>query len=192
MPAPLATPVAPHAAESDEQLAQRVAKYDDNDAFNELVIRRGKGLIAYCAARLTDKSAAKDFAQEAWLRVWKNRAMFDDDKPDSYRKWLYTQAFRKSMDDNRKNRRRPEAIADPIKVVTETSVLRAMHRERGEVLDGCVEKLSPLQQCVVRATLEGHKTGAAAVICRCTPEQASSAKHAAIPKLAECTERKGV
>ena len=91
--------------ELDRQDMARLAAGKDA-ALNDLMERHGQKLFHYLVRQLGNESDAEDCAQEAFARVYLNRAKF---RPDSkFTTWLYTIATNLSRDCHRRHARHPE------------------------------------------------------------------------------------
>lgn len=180
----------------DESLATAMRDSDDQAAYGQLLGRHSLTVFAFCRARVFSSGDVEDVAQEVWMKVWDRRAQFQEQGPTSFRRWLFTVAGRTCIDCNRKKRPEtgPEGLFENLSTASESDSpdWTPLLVERQKVLEHCIAQLTDRQQCVVRATLAGHKTGVAAKQCQCTPAQAANAKHQAIGSLQECTAKKGV
>lgn len=180
---------------SDEALAARVRDHDDRSAYGEIVARHTDRLVAYCRSRVRDAAEAEDIVQDVWIKVWTHRERFQQQGEASFRRWLFTIAGRTCIDRLRKCAPEPtseEFLLDQGVSLTQTPEWQALLAEQVAAVGACVEQLPERQRCVVRATLEGCKTGAAADRCGCTAAQAATAKHHATRGLQECLSSKGV
>ena len=66
-----------------------------HQAYNKAVHEYSNRVCRFVDKLLMDRDAAKDITQEAYLRLWERRAEVDFDK---VRAWLFTTAYRLSMD----------------------------------------------------------------------------------------------
>ena len=92
-------------APTNQETALR-AKAGCRDAFRELVDRHQSGVLAFLTRRLGSENDAEDVAQDVFLRAWRGLASYDPRW--RFSTWLYTIAFRASVDHAR---RRPPATA---------------------------------------------------------------------------------
>jgi len=74
-------------------------------ALNDLMRRHGERLFHYLIRVLQDESEAEDLAQEAFARVFLNRAKFKADK--KFSTWLYAIATNLARDQLRRRSRHP-------------------------------------------------------------------------------------
>jgi RNA polymerase sigma-70 factor (ECF subfamily) len=65
-------------ADTDEDLARRAWEEGDSACFAELFVRHRKRVFCACRGFLADSHAAEDATQEAFLRAYKNLALFRD------------------------------------------------------------------------------------------------------------------
>ncbi len=74
---------------SDEQDAQDMARLAEGHdaALNDLMDRHAGNLFHYLLRSLQDEQDAEDLAQEAFVRVYQNRAKFD--REQKFASWLY-------------------------------------------------------------------------------------------------------
>lgn len=72
------------------------------ELYNQSVQEYNNRVCRFVDKLLRDSSAAKDITQEAYLKLWENREVVDFDK---VRAWLFTTAYRLSMDYVKRNQR---------------------------------------------------------------------------------------
>ncbi|MBZ0254859.1 RNA polymerase sigma factor [bacterium] len=95
---------------SDTILARAAAKGDQASAA-QLYHRYADRIFAVCYRVLLDHASAKDGAQEAWVKIFKNLGRYDGGKP--FIAWARTIAVRTAIDEFRKhNRRRKRELGD--------------------------------------------------------------------------------
>lgn len=70
--------------------------------YNQSVHEYNNRVCRFVDKLLQDRSAAKDITQEAYLRLWENRDKIDFAK---VRSWLFTTAYRLSMDHIKRSKR---------------------------------------------------------------------------------------
>lgn len=76
---------------TDEHLMLRVARKDDDGAFNELHHRYARKLMGFFYRQMKgDEALASDMVQDVFLRVWSSRNQFCG---DSFRVWLFSIAY---------------------------------------------------------------------------------------------------
>lgn len=97
---------APTDAADRELLA--ASQRGDREAYSELFHRYGDLVVAYAAARLQDREAARDIAVEAFARIWETRARLRAD--GNWKAYLWTTVSRLCVDEMRARRRRPGAL----------------------------------------------------------------------------------
>jgi len=78
-------------------------------AFNSLVLRYQDALYSLVARMLTDRAAAEDVTQEAFVAAWRNIGTF---RGGSFRAWLFTIAANRARDELRRRVRRPTTSLD--------------------------------------------------------------------------------
>ncbi len=102
-----------------EDMARLAAGHDA--ALNELMERHGARLFHYLLRQLRNETDAADLAQEAFVRVYQNRAQFD--AAHKFSTWLYTIATNLMRDRFRWHQRHPEVS------------MEAERGEAGSILD---------------------------------------------------------
>ena len=93
----------------DRQAMARLAEGHDA-SLDELMERHGERLFHYLIRLVQDESEAADLAQEAFVRVYQNRALFDRGR--KFSTWLYAIATNLARDRHRWRARRPEVSLD--------------------------------------------------------------------------------
>jgi RNA polymerase sigma-70 factor, ECF subfamily len=93
---------------SDKQLIKLALKNPD---YFECIISRYEGKLMHYIRRLTnvEKETAEDILQEVFLKVYKNLQEFDDDF--KFSSWIYRIAHNETISFFRKQKARPEVIA---------------------------------------------------------------------------------
>ncbi|HEU5114213.1 MAG TPA: RNA polymerase sigma factor, partial [Candidatus Paceibacterota bacterium] len=81
------------------------AKRGDIRAFDELVSRYSDRVYSFVSRIVGEGGAAEDAAQEAFIKVWKNRKKFEPEK--NFKSWLFTIARNAAYDILRKRKDRP-------------------------------------------------------------------------------------
>ena len=96
------------------------ARAGDRDAFGELVTLNERAILRAAVAALGDRSEAEEAAQEACLVAWRKLRGFRGDS--SFRTWLLTIVWRKSLDRRRRRRKWLSRTLDIEKTRSETAV----------------------------------------------------------------------
>lgn len=109
--------------------------------YNQCVDVYSDGLYRFLLKNVKDSEQAKDFVQEAFLRLWEKRKKVEAAKSKSY---LFTTAYHVMIDHFRKNSRM-EAY-EPIRHGED--MVDTQYSDIGEVLNKAVEQL-PLEQRAV-------------------------------------------
>lgn len=165
---------------SDGELMEAVRSSRDQAAYAVLRARYHPETLAYCRARLPDKSDADDADQLTWVTVWE-KPNYEPQPGKSFRNWLFTLAHNHCESVRRKKRGQSLDLVDP--PIPAPNPWIELLCECLPLLKSGIASLPSQQRCVVEATLAGQKTGEAAAACNCTPAQASVAKHRAIATL---------
>ena len=116
--------------EEDRELAARL-KAGDTEALALLIAHRRPGAEAYARGILHDPQAAEDAVQEAFSRIYADRA--DLDEACSFSAFLYTVVKRICLDEMRKRKRYPDLPGDlpePPVESAEAEYLRRLDRLR--------------------------------------------------------------
>ena len=104
----------------DRELDNLIARAQRGDraAFDLIVRRRGEDVARYCLALTRSYEAARDLAQDAWLKAWRNLHRFR--RGGYFLTWVKTIVYHEYVTDYRRRRlenahpgRPPEAPADP-------------------------------------------------------------------------------
>jgi RNA polymerase sigma-70 factor (ECF subfamily) len=127
-----------NAAESDELDGRDMAQLAGGHgaALNDLMDRHGERLFHYLVRCLQDEGDAGDLAQEAFVRVYRNREKFD--ARQKFSTWLYTIASNLVRDRYRWRSRHPQVSLDAEEGEEETG-LRAGLVAEGERPDESAE-----------------------------------------------------
>jgi len=72
------------------------------ELYNQSVHEYNNRVCRFVDKLLVDRTAAKDITQETYLRLWENKDKVDFNK---VRSWLFTTAYRLSMDHIQRNKR---------------------------------------------------------------------------------------
>jgi RNA polymerase sigma-70 factor (ECF subfamily) len=81
---------------SDEALLAEAARRDDDQAFEQLVVRYQDRLYTFALRMLSSQQDASEAAQDAMLAAWEKRSSFRGESGVSA--WLFTIARRKALD----------------------------------------------------------------------------------------------
>lgn len=109
------------------------ATHGDIDAFEELVTRLQKRVYGFAYHHLRDANEAHDLAQEIFVKLFRNLARYDTDRP--FEPWFWRLAANTSI--NYRRRRVPQP-AEPSTEVIDPDAGRPMHDP------GLVEALAQL------------------------------------------------
>jgi RNA polymerase sigma factor (sigma-70 family) len=108
--------------------------------YNQAVYDYNNRLCRFVDKLLQNTDAAKDITQEAYLRLWENRNKVDFDK---VRAWLFTTAYRLSMDYLNHNKRFDRNAEVPDKwIVQENTDLK-------EVIHQALKLLPEIQRSII-------------------------------------------
>lgn len=114
----------------------------DRAAFDDLIAAHQARAVSYAASILRDQDAARDVAQDAFVRAWSSIGGFDPRK--SFAAWLHT-IVRNLAIDRTRQRRRPESLddhAEDLVAVDDTATAYAGLRAR-EAIGSSLDALSP-------------------------------------------------
>jgi RNA polymerase sigma-70 factor (ECF subfamily) len=146
---------------ADTQLVDRCLRGDDR-AWEDLIRTHTRRVYAICYRFTGSDSEAQDIAQEVFVRVFQSLKTFRSGD-GSFTVWL-TRLTRNLLIDNyrrNKNSRVTSSIEDQLSPVEDTTPSegradsRVTHRERGEMLQMALRKLSPeLREAVVLRDLQ--------------------------------------
>lgn len=95
----------------DEQLMIRIGD-GDRTAYRMLVDRHLRMFLGFAARIVGDRSEAEDIMQEAFLRVWKTAAKWDQGRNARFTTWFYRVVMNLSIDVKRK--RKPTIDMDEV------------------------------------------------------------------------------
>ncbi len=108
--------------------------------YNQAVHDYNNRLCRFVDKLLQNTDAAKDITQEAYLRLWKNRNKVDFDK---VRAWLFTTAYRLSMDFINQQKRFDKNSEIPEKWVHQE------HTDLKDVIHQALQILPELQRSII-------------------------------------------
>lgn len=110
------------------------------EAYADLVKRYHIGLIIHCEQLVKDRDDAKDIAQEAFIKAYKNIKKFNAAQ-SRFSTWLYKIATNLALDHLRKQKR----IVHPedIELVAEATQPVILENERKEAVRKAVDTLEP-------------------------------------------------
>ncbi len=173
-------------AEWDEQDAQDMARLAEGHgaALNELMDRHGQKLFHYLVRGLRDEGDAADLAQEAFVRVYQNRAKYDPRQ--RFSTWLYTIATNLVRDRYRWRARHPEvsldaddeptaSLEDALPDSAPPPSDQAETNERAAEVRRAVASLpEELRTAVILSEYEGLPHAQIAAILNCSPKAVES------------------
>jgi RNA polymerase sigma-70 factor, ECF subfamily len=185
---------------SDEQMLIEYRESGDRELFAQLVGRYERELYSYLRRYLGDAEMAEDVFQATFLQVHLKRDQFEEGR--RFRPWLYTIATNQAIDCQRRNRRHrtisldrlagqrgaesPGKLADLLVSGDIDPLVSASEQERGEWVQGAVERLSDQMRNVVHLVYyQGFKYREAAEMLNIPVGTVKSRLHAAIMKLNE-------
>ena len=158
-------------------MARLVGQQDD--ALSELMARHGQRLFHYLIRLLQNQDEASDLAQEAFVRVYLNRAKFDPRQ--KFSTWLYAIATHLARDRQRWRARHPTVSLDAENASTETDFKEALPAsgltpsetllagERSEQVRRAVAQLpEDLRTTLVLSEFEERPQAEIAAILRCS------------------------
>ena len=102
--------IAPRPEEDDDAHLMTALASGNDPALNALMRRWSARLIAYLQRCCGDSATAHDLAQEAFVRVYKNRHSYDPARPFST--WIYTIATNLVRNHARWQKRHPVTLLD--------------------------------------------------------------------------------
>ena len=152
---------APFAGPSDHDLI-RAAQKGEERSFEELVRRHEERAVRVALALVANRDDARDLAQEAFLRVFRNLARFDFEH--EFTTWLYRIVTNLAIDHLRKRRpaisttaeQEEEAdldLADPDGPAPSASLEQM---ETAERVRACIDRLAPhFRSVMILRELEG-------------------------------------
>ncbi|MCK5423792.1 MAG: RNA polymerase sigma factor [Emcibacter sp.] len=104
----------------DEQLIVRIAD-GDRTAYKMLVERHLRIFLGFAARVVGDWAEAEDIMQEAFLRVWKNAAKWDQGRKTLFTTWFYRVVMNLCIDVKRKRRSKPTLdLSEAFGVISDT------------------------------------------------------------------------
>lgn len=139
----------------DQHLLDRIARFDDEQAYHQLFVRYYEALCGY-AYKLTGSSAtAEEIGADVLLKIWTKRAELSIQA--SLKSYLYTSARNRSIDHFRKKMREPQqaeahAVQDPADRYTpETDML---YQETHHLIEAAIKRLPTKGQHIFRLSRE--------------------------------------
>lgn len=127
----------------------------DREEFLALYDQHARPLLAWLASRVTT-SDLDDVHQEIWTKVWAKKHL--SFKGGNFRAWLFTIARNHLIDRHEKKPATP-LMQDPeqahVDVGQRMPCAIAIDRERHELLQGCLARLSEVRRRVVEMRIAG-------------------------------------
>jgi RNA polymerase sigma-70 factor (ECF subfamily) len=176
-------------AASDEALMERVAG-GDLGAFGELFDRHQPAVFAFLCRFFGEAATAEDVVQEAFWRVWQQRARFDRSR--RFVPWLYTLARRLALNEVKKPYRRIVRMSELGDEVTNDVHADGSERRIGlpdealraaslrEEVREALQSLPPDQRfCLILREFDGYSFREIAEIMGCTEGNARVIAHRA-------------
>ncbi len=126
---PFAKPAEPLSERSDDEImllsAQGVAV-----AFEELVRRYARRVLAFCIKHVGDPQLGEEMAQEIWISVWDHRSEYRSE--GKFVVWLFTLVRNRIRNVRRDHARRPATPieGDPTEALTQTPDLSPSDLDR--------------------------------------------------------------
>jgi RNA polymerase sigma-70 factor (ECF subfamily) len=183
------------AEEPEEVSLVRRARMGDTGAFEELVRRHEPLLLRTGRFLLRDGEAARDAAQEVFLRAWKGLAGYEGRAP--FRAWLLTLLRHLCLDRARAERRRAQGLPiEPPAPGVPGAEAGLRQRDREIALEAALAPLSERQRlALVLMVREGMTAREVAGVLGCSETTARvtafQARRGARRALARALERKG-
>ena len=129
------------------------ARAGDEDAFGDLVERRGAGVLAFLRRMLGDSEDARDVAQLTFVRAWENLHRYDP--AWAFSTWLFRIAGNLAIDALRARKTRERTAAENLRLVKAGPAAVASdgpgglsRQEVRRVFEACATVLSEKQRLV--------------------------------------------
>jgi RNA polymerase sigma-70 factor (ECF subfamily) len=137
---------------SDRELLAALAR-DDEEAFDELMRRKGPLLLGLATRMVSNREEARDIVQLTFLRAWEHRRRFDEKwSPNT---WLYRIATNLAIDylraaGGRRDKAEPvrRHLLEAVRRRREPDLMDLDHREVETILRELAEGLSERQRAV--------------------------------------------
>jgi len=141
--------------DKDHQLIYSTAQ-GDADAFEALVKKYERPVLATIYRYLGDAHTAQDIAQEVFLKVWQKAGQFKH--KSSFSTWLYRIVVNQCLTYREKGRRRENVPLQEDLTAEGSDIERKLdERRRGELVQGAVQGLPGRQRmALILSHFEGH------------------------------------
>lgn len=124
------------------------AKNGDDAAFGELVVRYQQDVFRTALLVLRDADAAKDAAQEAFIRAYRSMSRFKEERP--FRPWIVKIAVNQAISlANQARRRRERAVDTPPPTSAYGIDEMLIDRERASELLAALHRLREKERLVI-------------------------------------------
>ena len=168
---------------TDEQDASDMVRLREGHdaALSDLMMRNGERLFHYLIRQLGNETEAADLAQEAFVRVYQNRAKFDSRQ--KFSTWLYAIATNLSRDRLRWRARHPQVSLEEEDVQSGSTLLQHLadaqltpdqkleSNERAATVRKAIAALpEELRTPIILAEYEGRSHVEIATILNCSPK----------------------
>ena len=133
-------------SEFDDDLLIRLIQEGNHEAFSEMVNRHSKRFYNIAYRLIFSKDDAEDIVQEAFLKLWEKRLLWDQGKEAKFTTWFYKVVVNLCLDHNKK--KRPEPFPEDMQIVDRQQGQEVLLQERQKqaLLDNFIQKLPERQQ----------------------------------------------
>jgi RNA polymerase sigma-70 factor (ECF subfamily) len=134
-----------------EELALRIAQFQDRTAFKKLFFYFGPRVKAHLMKFGLDEERAEDLTQEVMVKVWQKATQFDPKKA-KLSTWIFRIARNKFIDFTRKQKYPEVDVDDHLAemVAPEQTDRPVEAMQTSKIVAAGIEKLNPDQQRVIR------------------------------------------
>ncbi|MEO0795096.1 MAG: sigma-70 family RNA polymerase sigma factor [Verrucomicrobiota bacterium] len=131
---------------SEEHAWMRAAQAGDADAYGKLFRRHHVRTVRSLIAMMGNEDAAREVAQEAWIKAWKKRAHFNFQS--SFNTWMHRIAVNTALDSLRaRGRNQSRNISmDEVPESTANTPTPAQQTDRNEQMDELMATLQKLPE----------------------------------------------
>ena len=133
-------------SEFDDESLIKYIQEGNHEAFTEIVKRHSKRFYNIAYRLIFNKNDAEDIVQEAFLKMWGKRFLWDESKDAKFTTWFYRGVVNLCLDQNRKKRPEPLSQENQLTDMQEGQEALLYEKQKQKILDRFIKDLPERQQ----------------------------------------------